>query len=497
MALTVFNSLTRQKEPFVPLSESESSSGEKSTPDRQTDRGDVKMYVCGVTVYDYCHLGHARTYVSWDVVRRYLTWKGYSVTYVQNFTDVDDKILKRARERGSNMQAISEEFIDAYMEDMERLNVLPADAYPKATQSLSAIYQLIQDLELKQFAYQVPGQARSKDVYYEVRKFDGYGKLSGRKLEDMQAGASGRVDAETTQKRDPFDFALWKSADRSEEGFESPWGWGRPGWHIECSAMVRENLGDRIDIHAGGADLKFPHHENEIAQSEPLGGEPFAKYWMHNGFLNIDGEKMSKSLGNFKTIRDVLDHYEPMALRLFFLQTQYRSPIDLTDESLTAASSAWKTLSTALTFTQTLNLEDVEPETEAITAAETSLDDDFNSPGALAVAFDLAKTLTKENNQLKHTGAGTLDAATLAAKAQALVAIADILGLAVSETTGDEESLIPDALTDAAIQELLDRRNTARKERNFAEADEIRDRLKADGITIVDQKDGSSRWIRA
>ncbi|MGK7910286.1 MAG: cysteine--tRNA ligase [Synechococcus sp.] len=490
MALTIFNSLTRQKEPFVPLSECESSTGAG-----QGSR-DVKMYVCGVTVYDFCHLGHARTYVTWDVVRRYLAWKGYTVTYVQNFTDVDDKILKRARERGSNMQAISEEFIDAYMEDMERLNVMPADLYPRATRSLSAIYQLIQDLELKQFAYQVRGHAEGQDVYYAVRKFNGYGKLSGRKLEDMQAGASGRVDTEAIQKRDPFDFALWKSAERSEEGFESPWGWGRPGWHIECSAMVRETLGERIDIHAGGADLKFPHHENEIAQSEPLGGEPFAKYWMHNGFLNIDGEKMSKSLGNFKTIRDVLETYEPMALRLFFLQTQYRSPIDLTDESLTAATSAWNTLSTALTFAQTLDLEGVKPESEAIAAAETALDDDFNSPGALAVAFDLAKTLTKENNQLKHTGAGTLDAATLTAKAQALVAIANILGLTV-EGVSDNEPSAPDSFTDAQIQELLDRRNAARKERNFAEADEIRDRLNAEGITIVDQKDGSSRWIRA
>ena len=491
MALTVFNSLTRQKELFVPISESDSTGRETGTGDRS-----VKMYVCGVTVYDYCHLGHARTYVTWDVVRRYLIWKGYTVTYVQNFTDVDDKILKRARERGSNMQAISEEFIDAYMEDMERLNVMPADSYPRATRSLAAIQQLIQDLELKQFAYQVRGQAEGKDVYYSVRKFDGYGKLSGRKLEDMQAGASGRVNTESTQKRDPFDFALWKSAERSEEGFESPWGWGRPGWHIECSAMVRETLGDRIDIHAGGADLKFPHHENEIAQSEPIGGEPFAKYWLHNGFLNIDGEKMSKSLGNFKTIRDVLENYEPMALRLFFLQTQYRSPIDLTDESLTAATSAWKTLSAALTFAHSLDLEGVEPDVGAISKAETALDDDFNSPGALAVAFELAKTLNKDNNQLKHTGAGTLDSETLASKARALLTIADILGLAAIAATDIDGAFIPDTLTDAQIQELLDRRNGARKERNFAEADEIRDRLNAEGITIVDQKDGTSRWIR-
>ena len=486
MALTVFNSLTRQKEPFVPLSEKDGD-GERR----------VKMYVCGVTVYDYCHLGHARTYVTWDTVRRYLMWKGYDVTYVQNFTDVDDKILKRARERNSTMQAISEEFITAYLEDMERLNVMPANIYPRATRSLQAIYQLVEDLELKHFAYRVRGQGDGEDVYYAVRKFDGYGKLSGRKLEDMQAGASGRVDAEQSLKRDPFDFALWKSADRTEEGFESPWGWGRPGWHIECSAMVRETLGDRIDIHAGGADLKFPHHENEIAQSEPIGGEPFAKYWMHNGFLNIDGEKMSKSLGNFKTIRDVLENYKPMALRLFFLQTQYRSPIDLTDESLTAATSAWNTLSTALLFAQTLELDGMAADGEAIAAAETALDDDFNSPGALAVAFELAKTLNKERNQLIHMGAGTLEASTLKAKAKALLNIADILGLSASETVEAAETSTSDGLSDSQIQELLDRRNAARQQKNYAEADEIRDRLKAEGISIIDQKDGSSRWVKA
>ena len=486
MVLTVFNSLTRQKEPFVPLSDRE------GTGDRS-----VKMYVCGVTVYDYCHLGHARTYVTWDTVRRYLQWKGYDVTYVQNFTDVDDKILNRARERNSTMQAISEEFIDAYLQDMERLHVMPADIYPRATRSLQAIYQLVQDLELKQFAYQVQGQGDGEDVYYAVRKFDSYGKLSGRKLEDMQAGASGRVEVEGSLKRDPFDFALWKSADRAEEGFESPWGWGRPGWHIECSAMVRETLGDRIDIHAGGADLKFPHHENEIAQSEPIGGEPFAKYWMHNGFLNIDGEKMSKSLGNFKTIRDVLEHYDPMALRLFFLQTQYRSPIDLTDESLTAATSAWTTLSTALLFAQTLDLDGVAGDREAIAAAETALDDDFNTPGALAVAFQLAKTINKERNQLVHTGSGSLETASLTAKAQALFEITGILGLSVSDAVETVEERSSGALSEGQIQELLDRRNAARKQKNYAVADEIRDRLSAEGITIIDQKDGSSRWVKA
>ncbi|MEO0852756.1 MAG: cysteine--tRNA ligase, partial [Cyanobacteria bacterium J06648_11] len=251
MALSVYNTLSRRKEAFKPL-----------TPENESGKPQVKMYVCGVTVYDYCHLGHARTYIVWDVVRRYLEWRGYDVTYVQNFTDVDDKILKRALQENSSMSDVSERYIRAYFEDMERLNVEPADSYPRATRSLEAIYQLIQDLELNSFAYRVRGQGDGEDVYYAVRKFADYGQLSGRKLEDLQAGASGRVGAEESAKRDPFDFALWKSASESEEGFDSPWGRGRPGWHIECSAMVRDVLGDRIDIHAGGADLVFPHHEN-------------------------------------------------------------------------------------------------------------------------------------------------------------------------------------------------------------------------------------------
>ncbi|MEN9222683.1 MAG: cysteine--tRNA ligase, partial [Thermostichus sp. BF3_bins_97] len=339
MDLVVYNTLTRRKEVFQPLStggfQTASVSASQDGPDTlaaaAAEKPLVRMYVCGVTVYDLCHLGHARTYVVWDVVRRYLEWRGYRVQYVQNFTDVDDKILKRALERGESMQAVAERFITEYFQDMDRLNIQRANLYPRATQSLQAMYELIRSLELKGFAYQVrdpiakeapqdfapeadlsTAQVSEKpayDVYYAVRKFSDYGQLSGRKLQDMEAGASGRVGEEVSDKRDPFDFALWKAAPASEPGFESPWGWGRPGWHIECSAMVRETLGDHIDIHAGGADLIFPHHENELAQSEPITGKPMAKYWLHNGFLNIDGEKMSKSLGNFTTLRQALTLY--------------------------------------------------------------------------------------------------------------------------------------------------------------------------------------------
>ncbi|NEQ86563.1 MAG: cysteine--tRNA ligase, partial [Moorea sp. SIO2I5] len=287
MTLHLYNTLTRRKESFEPL-----------------ETGKVRMYCCGITVYDLCHLGHARTCIVWDTARRYLQWRGYDVNYVQNFTDIDDKILNRARREGTSMEAVSERFIDAYFEDMARLNVQEANAYPRATDSLDGIKRLVCELEQKGYAYEADG-----DVYYSVRRFDDYGKLSGRKLEDLQAGASGRVDvADSTEpkKKDPFDFAVWKSAKPEEPSWESPWGAGRPGWHIECSAMVRDMLGETIDIHTGGSDLVFPHHENEIAQSEAVTGKSLARYWLHNGMVKVDGEKMSKSLGNFTTIRDLL-----------------------------------------------------------------------------------------------------------------------------------------------------------------------------------------------
>jgi cysteinyl-tRNA synthetase len=332
MTLKLYNTLNRREESFEPL-----------------EPGKVRMYYCGVTVYDYCHLGHARACIIWDVVRRYLQWRGYEVRFVQNFTDIDDKILNRAKAEGSSMEEVAEKYIQAYFEDMGRLKIKEADEYPRATHSLDGIKRLIHDLETKGYAYPAEG-----DVYYAVRRFSDYGKLSGRKLDEMQAGASGRVEVEGTEdskKRDPFDFALWKGAKPGEPAWESAWGQGRPGWHIECSAMVRDRLGETIDIHAGGADLIFPHHENEIAQSEAVTEKPLARYWLHNGMVTVNGEKMSKSLGNFITIRDLLDRsVDPMAVRLFVLMAQYRKPIDFTDEAIAAAQNGWNTLKEGLLF---------------------------------------------------------------------------------------------------------------------------------------------------
>ena len=390
MTLFLYNSLTRKKEPFQPI-----------------EPGKVGLYYCGVTVYDYCHVGHARACIIWDIARRYFQWLGYDVRYVQNFTDIDDKILNRARQEGTSMEAVAEKYIAAYFEDMARLNVMEADEYPRATHSINGIKRLIAELEQKQFAYASKG-----DVYYRVRRFDQYGKLSGRKLEDMQAGASGRLtdDPDAPQKEDPFDFALWKGAKPKEPAWKSPWGNGRPGWHIECSAMVRDRLGDTIDIHAGGADLVFPHHENEIAQSEAVTGKPQASYWLHNGMVNVGGEKMSKSLGNFTTIRQLLDAEggpHPMALRLFMLQAQYRKPLDFTGEAIAAVKNSWQTLKEGLLFGhqfgQKLGWTDVDDqsfgdpfamridlESDAVDEFRNAMSDDLNTPVAIAVLVDLA-----------------------------------------------------------------------------------------------------------
>ncbi|ACK71134.1 cysteinyl-tRNA synthetase [Gloeothece citriformis PCC 7424] len=486
MTLTIYNTLTRQKEPFEPL-----------------EPGKVRMYCCGITVYDYCHLGHARTCLVWDVVRRYLQWRGYQVQYIQNFTDIDDKILNRARKEGTSMEDVSERFIKAYFEDMDRLHIQKADAYPRATHTLDGIKRLVYELEQKGYAYPADG-----DVYYSVRSFSDYGKLSGRKLEDLQAGASGRVDledSESQKKKDPFDFALWKAAKPGEPSWESPWGLGRPGWHIECSAMVRERLGETIDIHVGGSDLIFPHHENEIAQSEAATGKPLARYWMHNGMVKVGGEKMSKSLGNFTTIRDLLAQFDPMAVRLFILQTHYRNPLDFTPKALEAATNGWQTLQEGLLFgylfgeklgwDQLSSNSSVREDNPLVQQFQDAVDDDFNFAGGLAVLFEIAKDLRKEGNILVHQEKTETSPEKLKEQWQTLVQLSQVLGLEAHPPQVHRETT--DGLTDAEIETLIEQRTQARKAKNFAEGDRIRDDLKAKGITLIDQSGGITKWHRS
>ncbi len=483
MALTLYNTLTRRKEVFDPI-----------------DPHQVRMYYCGVTVYDYCHLGHARACIVWDTVRRYLKWRGYSVRYVQNFTDIDDKILNRARQEGTSMEAVAEFYIQAYFEDMARLNVTEADEYPRATHTIDGIQRLIHELEQKGSAYPSAG-----DVYYSVRSFPGYGKLSGQKLDEMQTGASGRVETvhepNQPQKRDPADFALWKSAKPDEPAWESPWGAGRPGWHIECSAMVRDRLGDTIDIHAGGNDLIFPHHENEIAQSEAVTGKPLSRYWMHNGMVNVGGEKMSKSLGNFTTIRDLLDRksIDPMVIRLFVLGASYRKPIDFTDDALSAAQNGWNTLKEGLLFGydygDRLNWHDPEtPQTTALDQFQTAMDDDFNTSSGLAVLFEIAKALQREGNLLVHQGKTDASPDTLKQQWQTLVELAQVLGL---EAKPDADLPATDGLSDGEIETEIQRRRDAKLIKNFAEADRIRNELQAHGISLIDKPGGETLWHRS
>lgn len=488
MSLVLYNTLSRRKEPFEPLAP-----------------GQVKMYCCGVTVYDYCHLGHARSYIVWDTIRRYLLWRGYRVHYVQNFTDIDDKILNRARQEGTSMEAVAQRFTAAYFEDMARLNILEADEYTYATHTIDGIQRLIHELEQKGYAY-----AANSDVYYRVHRFEGYGKLSGRKLEDLQAGASGRVTgAEETKKENPFDFALWKGAKPEEPAWDSPWGPGRPGWHIECSAMVRERLGDTIDIHVGGADLVFPHHENEIAQSEAATGHPLARYWMHNGMVNVEGEKMSKSLGNFTTIRQLLDAPEapdPMALRLFVLQAQYRKPVDFTADAIASAQNSWRTLQEGLQFgyhhAQALGWPDaqdnrwgdpaamqIDRHSEAVQQFQAAMDDDFNTPGAVAVLFELAKELRRQGNLIVHQGQADADSDSLRRQWQTLVCLAQVLGL---ET--EPEAATAAGLSEAEIEQRVEQRRQAKQAKNYAEADRIRAELSAQGVILIDKPGGVTEW---
>ncbi|YAI81346.1 MAG: cysteine--tRNA ligase [cyanobacterium endosymbiont of Rhopalodia sterrenbergii] len=480
MTLTIYNTLTRKKEPFKTI-----------------ENNKVRMYCCGITVYDYCHLGHARTCMVWDVVRRYLQWCGYEVTYIQNFTDIDDKIINRANKEGLSAELISKQFIEAYFEDMERLHVKQADAYPRATHTLKSIQHLVSQLKRKGYVYESGG-----DVYYSVRHFQDYGKLSGRKLEDLQVGASGRVDLEefeTAKKKDPCDFAVWKHAKPGEPSWESPWGKGRPGWHIECSAMVLEHLGETIDLHVGGSDLIFPHHENEIAQSEAATGKPLARYWMHNGMVKVEGEKMSKSLGNFITIRDLLNKIHPMAMRLFILQAHYRKPVDFTDEVLKAATNSWNTLKEGLLFGyqygSQLGFSVSKSSSTLKQRFQEVVDDDFNFAGGLAILFQIAKELRRAGNVLVHQGNTDTSPKILEEQWKTLLELAQVLGLEVDKPEGETES--SNNLSNKEIEDLIKQRKIARKSKNYVEGDRIRDELKDQGVILVDQPEGVTNWHRS
>ncbi len=439
------------------------------------------MYFCGPTVYNYIHIGNARPPIVYDMVRRYLQYRGYEVTFVSNFTDVDDKIIRVAAELGEGVFDVAERFIDAYHSDTEALNVKEADIHPRVTNTMEEILSFIQKLEEKGFAY-----ASSGDVYFRTRKFDTYGKLSGQPLDELRSGA--RVDVDE-RKEDALDFVLWKGAKEGEISWESPWGLGRPGWHIECSAMIKKNLGETIDIHAGGKDLTFPHHENEIAQSEALTGKKLANYWMHNGFVNINNEKMSKSLGNFLLARDIVQQHSPEVVRFFMLTAHYRTPINFSDELLEGAKAGLERLRTAVTslehrLSETIDLGEVagwvEQNAETKKRFIEAMDDDFNSANGISVLFDLAKEANRYTRE-EQTSKQVLESfLTLFDE------IAGVLGISLRAET---------ELLDEDIDALIEERNEARRRRNFARADEIRDELKEQQIILEDTPQGV-RWKR-
>ncbi len=465
MTIQIFNSLTRQKEPFVPLEE-----------------GKVKMYVCGPTVYNYIHIGNSRPVIVYDTVRRYFQYAGYDVKFVSNFTDVDDKIIKAANELGEEVFELTERFIDAYFEDITALGCKKADAHPRVTEHMDDIIEFIKVLVEKEYAYESQG-----DVYYRTRKFEGYGKLSHQSVDDLKVGA--RIET-GEKKEDPLDFALWKAVKPGEIFWASPWGDGRPGWHIECSVMAREHLGDTIDIHAGGQDLTFPHHENEIAQSEAHNDKQFARYWMHNGYINIDNEKMSKSLGNFVLVNDIRKQIDPQVLRFFMLSVHYRNPINFAQDLVEAAQNGLERIRTAYAnvqhrLTATANLAEAGEEWVAKIAEqkqlfEEAMNDDFNTANAVTVLFELARLAN-----VYLTEANTTEE-VLKAFLQTLDQLSDVLGIKLAAEI---------ELLDEEIEALLEERIAARKNRDFERSDEIRQHLLSMNIVLEDTRQGT-RWKR-
>ena len=460
--MKIYNTMTRQKEELVPL-----------------EPGVVKIYACGPTVYNFIHIGNARPFITFDVLRRYLEHKGYDVTFVQNFTDIDDKMIKRANEEGITVKELGERFIKEYFVDAKALGIRPATVHPKATEHIPEIIALIQRLVDNGHAYAVNG-----DVYYRVSSFLGYGKLSGQSVEDREMGASDRLDVET-DKESPADFALWKAQKPGEPAWDSPWGKGRPGWHIECSAMSMKYLGETFDIHCGGKDLLFPHHENEIAQSEGATGKPYVRYWMHNGFINIDNEKMSKSKGNFFTVRDIAKEYNLEAVRMFMLSAHYRSPINFSRDQIEAANASLTRLYTArdqlcflLKNAQEKDMTDAEKDQvarlkEYEARFDAAMDDDLNTADAIAAIFELVKDANVSLNAESSKAAvqATLDM---------LMELCGILGLLQKS-----EDALP-----AEIQQMVDERAQARKDKNWKRSDELRDAIKAAGYVLEDTPQG-------
>ena len=462
--LQIYNTLTRQKEIFKPI-----------------HPGKISMYVCGITVYDYCHIGHARTSIAFDVMARFLRSQSWDLNFVHNITDIDDKIIRRANEVGEKFDELTKRFIDAMHEDEKALGILPPSVEPRATEFIGPIIELVETLIQKGHAY----AAKNGDVYYRVTSFDGYGKLSNKNIDELLAGARIEVDE---IKEDPRDFVLWKAAKPGEPSWTSPWGEGRPGWHIECSAMAKKCCGDQLDIHGGGADLQFPHHENEIAQSEAASGHSYVNYWMHVAPLRVDGEKMSKSLGNFFTIRDVLAKYHPEVVRFFLITSHYRSPINYSEDSLIEARAGLERFYAALREYVAV------PATELIAIADSqyykafveAMNDDFNTRVALATMYDLVR-------ELNSCETGSEKAVQLAGELKALGAI---LGIFRFDPTEFLQSGAGDQISADEVNALVAERIQAKKDKNYGRADEIRKQLTAAKIVIEDAKDGTTQWRR-
>lgn len=464
--MKILNTLTRRKEEFVPINE-----------------GKVGIYVCGPTVYDYIHIGNARPMIVFDTLRRYLEYKGYDVNYVSNFTDVDDKIIKRANEEGVDASVISERYIAEVKKDMAALNVREATTHPKATEEIPDMIEMVKTLIEKGYAYEVNGT-----VYFRTRKFKDYGKLSKKNIDDLRSGNRDLLVSGVDEKEDPLDFVLWKPKKEGEPSWPSPWGDGRPGWHLECSVMSKKYIGDVIDIHAGGEDLVFPHHENEIAQSEAANGTEFARYWMHNGFLKINNEKMSKSLGNFFTVREIADKYPLQVIRFFMLSAHYRSPLNFSADLVEASKNGLERILTAVDKLKSLAPADVEGSDVSVEAEldgytkrfEAAMDDDLNTADAISVIFELVKYTNI--NISNDTPKKTVDLAI-----RTIEKLCDILGI----ITEREEELL-----DSDIEALINERQEARKAKNFARADEIRNMLSDKGIILEDTREGV-KWKRA